>query len=147
MQTLAAAAGAGAEILVLCDTNGGTLPWEVAEIVRETKKNISTPLGIHTHNDSGTAVASSLMAVQEGCVQVQGTINGYGERCGNANLCTIISDLQLKMSYSCVTDEQLHHLTSVSRYVSELANMKHQKTFRLSEKVHLPIKAVFMSVP
>jgi 2-isopropylmalate synthase len=127
LQTLEAAAQAGAEILVLCDTNGGTLPWEVAEIVREIKKKISTPLGIHTHNDSGTAAASSLMAVREGCVQVQGTINGYGERCGNANLCTVISDLQLKMGYSCVTDEQLHHLTSVSRYVSELANMKHQK--------------------
>ena len=127
METLIAAAKAGAEVLVLCDTNGGTLPWDIAEIVRETKKNISTPLGIHTHNDSGTAAASSLMAVREGCVHVQGTINGYGERCGNANLCTMISDLQLKMGYSCVADEQLHHLTSVSRYVSELANMKHQK--------------------
>ena len=127
LQTLAAAAKAGAEVLVLCDTNGGTLPWEIADIVRETKKNVTTPLGIHTHNDSGTAAASSLLAVREGCVQVQGTINGYGERCGNANLCTVISDLQLKMGYSCVTDEQLHHLTSVSRYVSELANMKHQK--------------------
>jgi 2-isopropylmalate synthase len=127
LKTLAAAAKAGAEILVLCDTNGGTLPWEVAGIVREVKKNISTPLGIHTHNDSGTAVASSLMAVQEGCIQVQGTINGYGERCGNANLCTIIPDLQLKMGYGCIADEQLKHLTSVSRYVSELANMKHQK--------------------
>ena len=127
LQTLAAAAKAGAEILVLCDTNGGTLPWEVAEIVRDVKKNISIPLGIHTHNDSGTAVASSLMAVQEGCVQVQGTINGYGERCGNANLCTIIPDLQLKMGYCCIADAQLQHLSSVSRYVSELANMKHQK--------------------
>jgi 2-isopropylmalate synthase len=127
MQTLTAAAKAGAEMLVLCDTNGGILPWEVAEIVRDVKKNISTPIGIHTHNDSGTAVASSLMAVREGCVQVQGTINGYGERCGNANLCTIIPDLQLKMGYSCVADKQLQHLTSVSRYVSELANMKHQK--------------------
>lgn len=127
LKTLQAAAQAGAEILALCDTNGGTLPWEIAEIVREVKKNISTSLGIHTHNDSGTAVASSLMAVQEGCVQVQGTINGYGERCGNANLCTIIPDLQLKMGFQCISDEQMQHLTSVSRYVSELANMKHQK--------------------
>ncbi len=127
VHSLAVAASAGAEILVLCDTNGGTLPWEVAEIVREVKKNINTPLGIHTHNDSGTATASSLMAVREGCVQVQGTINGYGERCGNANLCTIIPDLQLKMGYRCIADEKLQHLTSVSRYVSELANMKHQK--------------------
>ncbi|RPI06500.1 MAG: citramalate synthase [Ignavibacteriae bacterium] len=127
LKTLNAAAQSGAATLVLCDTNGGTLPWEVADIVREVKKNISTPLGIHTHNDSGTAVASSLMAVREGCVQIQGTINGYGERCGNANLCTIIPDLQLKMGYRCVADKQLEHLTSVSRYVSELANMKHQK--------------------
>jgi 2-isopropylmalate synthase len=127
LQTLEAAAKAGAEIIVLCDTNGGTLPWEVAEIVREVKKNINTPLGIHTHNDSGTAVASTLMAVQVGCVQVQGTINGYGERCGNANLCTIIPDLQLKMGYYCIENEKLQHLTGVSRYVSELANMKHQK--------------------
>ena len=127
LQTLAVAAKAGAEILVLCETNGGVLPWEVAKIVREVKENISTPLGIHTHNDSGTAVASSLMAVQEGCIQVQGTINGYGERCGNANLCTIIPDLQLKMGYTCIADKQMQYLTSVSRYVSELANMKHQK--------------------
>ncbi|MGD0038186.1 MAG: citramalate synthase [Bacteroidota bacterium] len=127
LQTLAVAAKAGAEILVLCDTNGGILPWEIAEIVREVKKNISIPLGIHTHNDSGTAVASSLMAVREGCVQVQGTINGYGERCGNANLCSIIPDLQLKMGFTCIADKQMQYLTSVSRYVSELANMKHQK--------------------
>jgi 2-isopropylmalate synthase len=127
VQTLQAAGNAGAEILVLCDTNGGTLPWEVAEIVREIKKSISIPLGIHMHNDSETAVASSLMAVHEGCIQVQGTINGYGERCGNANLCSIIPDLQLKMGFRCVSDDQLLHLTSVSRYVSELANMKHQK--------------------
>jgi 2-isopropylmalate synthase len=127
VQTLQAASSAGAEILVLCDTNGGTLPWEVADIVREVKKSISTPLGIHTHNDSETAVASSLLAVHEGCIQVQGTINGYGERCGNANLCSIIPDLQLKMGYHCISDEQMLHLTSVSRYVSELANMKHQK--------------------
>ncbi|MBN1397278.1 MAG: citramalate synthase [Bacteroidetes bacterium] len=127
LKTLKAAAEGGAEILVLCDTNGGTLPWQVGEIVREVKKNISVPLGIHTHNDSDTAVASALTAVREGCIQVQGTINGYGERCGNANLCSIIPDLQLKMGYKCVSDEQLAHLASVSHYVSELANVKHQK--------------------
>jgi 2-isopropylmalate synthase len=127
VQTLQAAGKSGAEILVLCDTNGGTLPWEVAEIVHEVKKSVSTPLGIHAHNDSETAVASTLLAVREGCIHVQGTINGYGERCGNANLCSIIPDLQLKMGYRCVSDEQLLHLTGVSRYVSELANMKHQK--------------------
>ena len=127
LKTLSAAAAGGAEILILCDTNGGTLPWEIAEIVREVKKNIPTPLGIHTHNDSETAVASALTAVREGCIQVQGTINGYGERCGNANLCSIIPDLQLKMGYRCIADEQLQHLTNVSHYVSELANLKHQK--------------------
>jgi 2-isopropylmalate synthase len=127
LKTLKAAAEGGAGILVLCDTNGGTLPWQIGEIVREVKKNISAPLGIHTHNDSDTAVASALTAVREGCIQVQGTINGYGERCGNANLCSIIPDLQLKMGYKCVSDEQLAHLASVSHYVSELANVKHQK--------------------
>jgi 2-isopropylmalate synthase len=127
LKTLSAAAEGGAEILVLCDTNGGTMPWQIAEIVREVKNKISTPLGIHTHNDSDTAVASALLAVREGCIQVQGTINGYGERCGNANLCSIIPDLQLKMGYRCISDEQLLHLSSVSHYVSELANMKHQK--------------------
>jgi 2-isopropylmalate synthase len=127
IQTLEAAANAGAETIVLCDTNGGTMPWEVAEIVREVKKKITIPLGIHTHNDSETAVANSLSAIREGCIQVQGTINGYGERCGNANLCSIIPDLQLKMGYNCVTEEQLKGLTSISHYVSELANLKHPK--------------------
>ena len=127
LQTLAAAVQAGAETIVMCDTNGGTLPWELSEIIRNVRKNVTAPLGIHTHNDSETAVASSLMAVREGCVQIQGTINGYGERCGNANLCSIIPDLQLKMGYRCISDEQLPHLTTVSRYVSELANLKHAK--------------------
>jgi 2-isopropylmalate synthase len=127
LRSISAAADAGADTIVLCDTNGGTLPWEVREIVGNVRKHIKTQLGIHTHNDSETAVASSLMAILEGCIQVQGTINGYGERCGNANLCSIIPDLQLKMGYQCVEDEQLRHITSVSRYVSELANLKHNK--------------------
>lgn len=127
LRTISAAADSGADTIVLCDTNGGTLPWEVRNIVKIVRQHIQTPIGIHTHNDSDTAVASSLMAVLEGCVQVQGTINGYGERCGNANLCSLIPDLQLKMGYRCVTDEQLQHITSVSRYVSELANLKHSK--------------------
>ncbi len=127
LKTLHAAQIAGADVIVMCDTNGGTLPWEVAEIVREVKQHITAPLGIHTHNDSEVAVANSLMAIQAGCVHVQGTMNGYGERCGNANLCSIIPDLQLKMGYHCVDDEQIKHLTSISRYVSELANLKHTK--------------------
>lgn len=87
-----------AETLVLCDTNGGTLPWEVGEIIRAVRKRFpEAQLGIHAHNDGECAVANSLVAVREGCVQVQGTINGYGERCGNANLCSIIPDLELKM--------------------------------------------------
>jgi 2-isopropylmalate synthase len=127
LSTISAAADSGADTIVLCDTNGGTLPWEIREIIGNVRKHIKTPLGIHTHNDSETAVASSLIAILEGCVQVQGTINGYGERCGNANLCSIIPDLQLKMGYKCVTDEQMQHITSLSHYVSELANLKHNK--------------------
>jgi 2-isopropylmalate synthase len=127
LSSITTAAEAGADSIVLCDTNGGTLPWEIKEIVADVRRHIKTRLGIHTHNDSETAVASSLIAVMEGCIQVQGTINGFGERCGNANLCSIIPDLQLKMGYSCVPEEQLQYITSVSRYVSELANLKHNK--------------------
>ncbi|MGH8310867.1 MAG: citramalate synthase, partial [Steroidobacteraceae bacterium] len=89
LETLRAAIRGGAETVVLCDTNGGSMPWEIAEIVREVKRAVDHPLGIHTHNDGECAVANSLAAVREGCVQVQGTINGYGERCGNANLCSV----------------------------------------------------------
>jgi 2-isopropylmalate synthase len=127
LKTLEAAERAGADAIVLCDTNGGTLPWDVSSFVAEVKKKISTPLGIHTHNDSEVGVANSLIAVQAGCVHVQGTINGYGERCGNANLCSIIPDLQLKMQYCCVENEKLKSLTELSRYVSELANLTHRK--------------------
>ena len=126
LQTLRAAAEAGADCLVLCDTNGGTLPHEIARIVRRVSREIDTPLGIHAHNDSDTAVASSLVAVQEGAVQVQGTINGYGERCGNANLCSIIPNLKLKLGLDCISDEHLRDLTDVSWFVSETANLRHQ---------------------
>jgi 2-isopropylmalate synthase len=138
--TLRAAFEAGAEALVLCDTNGGTLPWEVAEIVRAVQDELgsagpgaggaslgATPgatVGIHTHNDAELAVANTLAAVQAGAAHVQGTINGYGERCGNANLCAVIPNLQLKLGLDCVTDEQLASLTEASRYVTELANLK-----------------------
>ncbi len=98
LNTLKAAEEAGADILVLCDTNGGTLPHEVSDIVSEVGKQIDAPLGIHAHNDCELGVANALSAVQNGCVHVQGTINGYGERCGNTNLCSLIPNLQLKQS-------------------------------------------------
>jgi 2-isopropylmalate synthase len=114
---------AGANWIVLCDTNGGTLPSEIFDIVSSVSRNIKTPIGIHTHNDCELAVANTLAAVQAGARQVQGTINGYGERCGNANLCSIIPNLQLKLNYHCVSDDQLKMLTSAARYVSEIANV------------------------
>lgn len=129
IKTLKAAEDAGVDCIVLCDTNGGTLPSEFPEIMAAVKNAISTPLGIHAHNDSECAVANSLMAVSLGAVHVQGTLNGFGERCGNANLCSIIPALKVKMGHECVTDEQMKTLRVVSRYVYELANLipnKHQ---------------------
>lgn len=122
--TLKAAIDGGADAVVLCDTNGGSLPWEISRMVEQVREAFpDTPLGIHTHNDSELAVANSLAAVAAGVVQVQGTINGYGERCGNANLCSIIPDLELKMGYRCVPEGSLHHLTRLSRVVAEIANL------------------------
>ncbi|MEC4893347.1 MAG: citramalate synthase [Oscillatoria sp. PMC 1051.18] len=131
LETLAVAIAAGAEWLVFCDTNGGTLPHEVTQIVKEvvTKLKIncqdscSPQLGIHTHNDGDTAVANAIAAVREGARMVQGTINGYGERCGNANLCSLIPNLQLKLGYQCIGDRQLQQLTTVSRLISEIVNL------------------------
>ncbi len=120
---LKVAAEAGASCLVLCDTNGGALPDEVTAAVIAAKKCTDVPLGIHAHNDSESAVANTLAAVRAGATQVQGTINGYGERCGNANLCSIIPNLKLKMGIDCVTSEQLAKLTDVAHYVSEAANL------------------------
>jgi 2-isopropylmalate synthase len=125
IKTLLAAQEAGADYIALCDTNGGMLPDEFTSIFREVKKHISTPLGVHLHNDSGCADANSIMGIVEGAVQVQGTINGYGERCGNANLCTILPALQLKREYSALTPDQLKSLTTVSIFVSEITNMAH----------------------
>jgi 2-isopropylmalate synthase len=122
-ETLRAAKRGGAEILVLCDTNGGTLPWEIGEIVRAVRAEIDTPLGIHTHNDTECAVANALAAVREGCVQVQGTINGYGERCGNANLVSVIGNLMLKMNYECLPAAEIRSLTETAHYVAEIANL------------------------
>lgn len=144
LKTLDAAIAGGAEWLVLCDTNGGTLPHEVSAIVREVVHFIEArhqasllradaepaatqqpmpQIGIHTHNDTGTAVANALAAVMEGARMVQGTINGYGERCGNANLCTLIPNLQLKLGYACVHPAQLARLTDTSRLISEVVNL------------------------
>ncbi|MHB1293729.1 MAG: citramalate synthase [Anaerolineae bacterium] len=124
IQTLHAAAEAGADILVLCDTNGGTLPSQVSEIVGAVRRALpGSALGIHAHNDTGVAVANSLAAVEAGAVHVQGTLNGYGERCGNANLCTVIANLQLKMGRQALADGNLKFLTEVSYSVSEIANL------------------------
>jgi 2-isopropylmalate synthase len=113
----------GADILVLCDTNGGSLPEVVRAVVAEIKAKLNCPLGIHTHNDGELAVANSLAAVEAGCEQVQGTVNGYGERCGNANLISVVPNLQLKMGKECVPKEQLAKLTQLSRRVSGIANL------------------------
>ncbi|MGB8298782.1 MAG: citramalate synthase [Polyangia bacterium] len=119
-----AAAQAGADWIAFCDTNGGNLPSEVAEIVREAKRVLAMPVGIHAHNDSDLAVANSLAAVEAGCTMVQGTLNGWGERCGNANLISVIPALQLKMGLSCIPDENMERLTEVSRTASEIANVR-----------------------
>ena len=123
MQTLTAAEQAGADILVLCDTNGGLLPDEFLTIWREVRPKINGRLGIHIHNDSGCADAISCLAVIEGASQVQGTINGLGERCGNANLCTIMPNLQLKKGVPLISPEQLALLRPVSLFVAEVANL------------------------
>ena len=138
LATLKAAILGGADSIVLCDTNGGSLPWQVGAAVDTVLHDLfgqestaaprpaplaSVTLGIHAHNDSETGVANTLEAVRHGCTQVQGTINGYGERCGNANMVSIIPDLQLKMGYACVPEANLRELVELSRYVSEIANL------------------------
>ncbi len=126
LAALKAAAEGGADWIVLCDTNGGSLPGEVEQIFLKVRRAIKVPLGIHAHNDGELAVANSIAAVKCGALQVQGTINGFGERCGNANLCSVIPNLQLKMGFSCLDPEALCRLTEVSHYVSEIANMAPQ---------------------
>ncbi len=122
IQTLRAAEEKGASVLVLCDTNGGCLPSEITSIVTETKKHVSAAIGIHSHNDSETAVANSLAAVQAGAVHIQGTINGIGERCGNANLISIIPALAVKMQWIDFPPEKMRLLKHVSEFVDEMAN-------------------------
>ncbi len=141
-----AAQAAGADVVVLCETNGGALPWEVEEIVPATRDHLRAAcrrldqqplwpesdqairpaqLGIHTHDDGGLAVANALAAVRSGCTQMQGTVNGFGERVGNCNLCTVVPDLQIKLGLRCLEDAQLRRLTELSRFVSEAANVAH----------------------
>ena len=123
LETLCAAIRGGAETLVLCDTNGGALPWEVERIIRDLKPALAHPFGIHTHNDSECAVVNSLAAIREGAIQVQGTINGVGERCGNANLISIMADLELKMGYQCLPEGNISNLYDLSHFVAEVANI------------------------
>jgi 2-isopropylmalate synthase len=119
----------GAEWLVFCDTNGGTLPHQITDIVTSVVSKLALDqahapqLGIHTHNDSGTAVGNAIAGVLSGITMVQGTMNGYGERCGNANLCTLIPNLQLKLGYDCLAESQLRKLTPNSRFISEMVNL------------------------
>ncbi|OMD54885.1 citramalate synthase [Paenibacillus odorifer] len=121
---LSKAREAGADWLVMCDTNGGTLPYEIHEIVTALNQQLpGANLGIHTHNDCELAVANALSAIGAGARQVQGTINGYGERCGNANLCSIIPTLQIKMGYHCIPGDSLSQITNTARYISEVANV------------------------
>lgn len=124
MKVLDVAAGAGADWLVLCDTNGGTFPSDIESIVDKVVGEFDIPIGIHCHDDGGMAVANSIVAIEHGAAQVQGTMNGYGERCGNANLSVIIPNLQLKMGRDCIPKKRLKTLTSVSRYVDEIANLQ-----------------------
>lgn len=123
LRTLKMAEEAGADVLCLCDTNGGTLSFEVQKIINEIKPKLTKPLGIHAHNDSDCAVSLTGMAVYCGATHVQGTINGLGERCGNANLCSIIPMLKLKIGADCVSDAQLSRLTEISRHIAEIANL------------------------
>lgn len=122
-QAVRVAAESGAECVILCDTNGGTLPHEVGEMVETIRSAVSARLGVHTHNDTDTAVASALAAVEAGAVQVQGTVNGYGERCGNANLVSVAANLKLKLGIDCISDTQLAALTELSNFVAEVVNM------------------------
>src|ERR1043166_4507707 len=125
MKTLLAAQEGGADVIVVCDTNGGSMPAEIARIVTEVRGKLKSPIGIHTHNDCGLGVANALAAVEAGAIQVQGTINGYGERTGNCNITTVMANLQLKMGYSCVPDVSMKRLKELSMFVDDLANVHH----------------------
>jgi 2-isopropylmalate synthase len=122
LETLRVAIRGGAEVVVLCDTNGGSLPWEIGAAVARVRE-LGHPFGVHTHNDAECAVANALEAVRGGATQVQGTINGYGERCGNANLCALVPDLELKLGVRCLPEGALRHLSEVAHFVAEVANL------------------------
>ena len=122
LRCLNAAREGGADCVVLCDTNGGMIPSQIRDTVREVRKHLQSPLGIHCHNDGELAVANTLAAVEESVTMVQGTVNGYGERCGNANLCSVIPNLKFKLRMDCIADESLKGLRECSRFVAELAN-------------------------
>lgn len=124
IKCLLTAQEAGAKAVVLCDTNGGTLTSQISKVVKEVRPKIRVLLGIHCHNDADLAVANTITAVEQGCDMVQGTINGYGERCGNADLIPIIANLKLKLGIDCISDDKLKELTHVSHFVSEVSNMK-----------------------
>ena len=124
LETLFSAQAAGAKTICLCDTNGGTLTTQLFGIIKEVKNKVEVDLGIHCHNDAGLAIANSLAAIEAGVSIVQGTINGYGERCGNADLIPIIANLKTKMGINCVSDLQLKQLTRLSHFVSEISNMR-----------------------
>ncbi len=123
LQTLEAAHKAGADVLCLCDTNGGTITGRLVEIVAEVRKRFDGVIGIHTHNDSDVAVANTIAAVEAGATHVQGCMNGYGERCGNANLASVIANLELKLGHNTIGPDKLASLTSVCRFIAELANL------------------------
>ncbi|MDP8260349.1 MAG: citramalate synthase [Candidatus Gygaella obscura] len=124
LKTILAAQESGAEMIVLCDTNGGTMLSELVKIINEIKPHIKVGLGIHCHNDAGLAIANSLAAVEAGCDMVQGTINGYGERCGNADLIPIIANLKLKLNIDCISEKSLKDLTYLSHFVAEISNAR-----------------------
>ena len=123
LRTIDAAKKAGADVICMCDTNGGNLTHRIVEVVAEVRKRLDGALGIHTHNDCDVAVANTIAAVEAGCTQVQGCINGYGERCGNANMVSIIANLELKLGHTTIGRDNLQNLTSVARYIAELANL------------------------
>lgn len=127
IETLKTACSAGAHVICLCDTKGASLPSHIARITKLVLSEVDCAIGIHCHNDNGMAVAGSISSVEAGAVQIQGTINGFGERCGNANLCTIIPNLQLRMGYKCIRTENMSLLTPTARFVSEVANIIHDE--------------------
>ncbi len=125
LKSVLAAESSGAEVITLCDTNGGIVTSELFEIIQKIKSKLKTPLGIHAHNDNGMAVANTIAAVQAGCLHAQGTINGYGERCGNTDIIPVIANLKLKLNIDCIPDINLRSLSEVSKYVAEIANTRH----------------------